>query len=354
MQGMQSDFLEAMIYVFSCFTIEVFSTSTYNYYETVCEETQAIKGAIDFGSYAKNFGHGRPHSVPCIYDSFQFDNGFNRIVKHVCTLLANATNNPASRKNLDEILFIMDEVEDRKVTIEDCDKVNLNPIHTEFKTILDHCRMFLSSLSTYKWKNEYEVFAFLIPAEALFENFIYSTLRKDQNPRVRKVSRSRGNKGRSHLVRQLPNPAYNRYKMINDMVVRTVDDRFLIFDTKYKKIYGRNRSEDEDVIDNVYNVSQADVYQMVSYAIGSGIDRIGLIYPSLLEDDPAEELPVYEIGDEFNPETVIRIHPIKVDITHELKLALEPKGKLEKVFEKSMDKLKSQLSVAIDHCLSEP
>ena len=138
------------------------------------------------------------------------------------------------------------------------------------------------------------------------------------------------------------------------MVVQTVDDRFLIFDTKYKKIYGRNRSEDEDVIDNVYNVSQADVYQMVSYAIGSGIDRIGLIYPSLLEDDPDEELPVYEIRDEFSPETVIRIHPFKVDITHELKLALEPKGRLEKVFENSMNKLRSQLSVAIDKCLSEP
>ena len=74
---------------------------------------------------------------------------------------------------------------------------------------------------------------------------------------------------------------------------------------------------------------------MVSYAIGSGIDRIGLIYPSLLEDDPEEELLVYEIRDEFNPETVIRIHPIKVDITHELKLALEPKGDLKKYLKKA-------------------
>jgi 5-methylcytosine-specific restriction enzyme subunit McrC len=351
MQGMQSDLLEVMIHIFSSYALEVFSTSTHNSYEEVFENTENIRGKIDFSAYSENYGRGNRHTVSCTYDSFQFDNRFNQIVRYVCKLLSGATSNQNSRRNLEEIIFLFDEVSDIRATVEDCDKVKLNPIHSEFKTILDHCRMFLSSLSTFRWNSEFEVFALLIPAENLFENFIYSMLKKVNSPNIKRVSRSTGNHGRTHLVRQIPRPDYDRFQMRHDIVVKTTD-RFLILDTKYKKIYPTEKVLEQDgEIDRKYNISRSDIYQMVSYAVGSGVDRIALIYPSLINDKELEELPVYEIMDEFSKDTLIKIYPFKVNIMHEEKLSISSKGRLEKIFENSSENLRLQLDKAVERML---
>jgi 5-methylcytosine-specific restriction enzyme subunit McrC len=131
--------------------------------------------------------------------------------------------------------------------------------------------------------------------------------------------------------------------MINDIVVKLEDKSFILFDTKYKKIYNTNIQDEED-IDPVYNISQSDIYQMVSYAVGSGISDIGLIYPAIPGELASSELPIYEIDDEFTDNTIIKIHPYKVNIVHEDGLAMEVNGKLENLFEKTNEKLILQLN----------
>jgi 5-methylcytosine-specific restriction enzyme subunit McrC len=343
--ALESDFLEILVNIFSSYTLEVLSVSSYNYYQTLYEEIETVNGHIDFNSYVKNYAIGNKHRLPCVFDSFQYDNLFNKIVKYVCTILNDFTKNKQTKRNLEEILFILDEVEYTNVTAEECDKVILNPIYTEFKTILDNCKMFLSSLSIYKWKDDYSVFALLIPSEKLFENFIFSTLKKNKIPQISNVSRSRP--GRTHLVRQAPSLVANRYSMINDIVVRLDDKSYILFDTKYKKIYNTKIQEEEDM-DPVYNISQSDIYQMVSYAVGSGISDIGLIYPALPFEPQINELPVYEIQDEFTNDTVIRIHSFKVDIVHADILEIEVTGKLENIFESAGRKLVMQLNDSVE------
>jgi 5-methylcytosine-specific restriction enzyme subunit McrC len=342
--AMESDFLEILVYIFSSYSLDILSVSAYNYYETLSEEIETVKGQIDFNNYVKNYAAGNKHKLPCVFDSFQYDNQFNRIVKYVSTLLKDFTKNKQTKRNLEEILFILDEVEYATRSTEDCDKIILNPIYTEFKTILDYCKMFLSSLSIYKWKDDYSVFALLIPSEKLFENFIFSTLKQNANPQISNVSRSRP--GRSHLVRQAPSLVANRYSMINDIVVKLEDKSYILFDTKYKKIYN-TRIQDEEDIDPVYNISQSDIYQMVSYAVGSGISDLGLIYPALPFEPQKNELPVYEIQDEFKNDTVIRIYPFKVDIVHGDVLELEVSGNLENLFEMASQKLINQLNDSV-------
>jgi 5-methylcytosine-specific restriction enzyme subunit McrC len=339
--ALESDFLEILVYMFSCYTLDILSVSTYNYYDTVSEEIETVKGQIDFNKYVQNYGSGKGHKLPCIYDSFQFDNNFNRIVKYVSSILNEFTKNKQTKRNLEEILFLLDEVEFKTATPDECDKVVLNPIYTEFKTILDNCKMFLSSLSIYKWKDDYSVFALLIPSEKLFENFIFSTLKRNAGTQISSVSRTRP--GRTYLVRQAPSLVANRFSMINDIVVKLKDNSYILFDTKYKKIYNTKVQEEED-LDPVYNISQSDIYQMVSYAIGSGISDVGLIYPSLPFEPQKNELPVYEIEDEFTSGTIIRIHPFKVDIVHSDGLELEVSGKLENLFESASQKLIDQLN----------
>jgi 5-methylcytosine-specific restriction endonuclease McrBC regulatory subunit McrC len=207
---------------------------------------------------------------------------------------------------------------------------------------LDNCKLFLSSLSVYKWKDDYSVFALLIPSEKLFENFIFSILKNNQRDQIKKVSRTRP--GRAYLAKQLPDT--NRFKMLSDIVLKLATNDYLIFDTKYKKIYNSNIDDDE--LDPVYNISQSDIYQMVSYAIGSGVSNIGLIYPSLPDEDKNKELPIYEISDELSDGKLIRIFPFKVDIIHNEGLSFEEKGKLEDIFEETREKLILQLHTAVE------
>ena len=342
--ALESDFLEILVFMFSSYTLEILSVSSYNYYDIVNEELETVKGQIDFNRYVHNYAIGNRHKLPCVFDSFQYDNNFNRIVKYVSTILKDFTKNKQTSRNLEEILFILDEVEYTTTAPEDCDKVVLNPIYTEYKTILDNCKMFLSSLSIYKWKDDYSVFALLIPSEKLFENFIFSILKQNPIPEISNVSRSRP--GRTHLVRQAPSMVANRYSMINDIVVKLEDKSYILFDTKYKKIYNTKIQEEED-IDPVFNISQADIYQMVSYAVGSGISDIGLIYPALPFEPQKNDLPIYEILDEFTNDTLIRIHPFKVDLVHSDGLALDVSGKLEILFNSANEKLVMQLNDSV-------
>jgi len=157
LEALESDLLEVMVFMFSEYTLYVLSSNSYNYYETVEEDLQTVKGYTNFNRYIDNYAIGNRHIIPCVYDSFQYNNKFNQIVKYVANLLKDFTKNKTSKRNLEELLFILDEVEYKIVTVEDCDQVVLNPIYTEFKTILDNCKLFLSSLSVYKWKDDYNV-----------------------------------------------------------------------------------------------------------------------------------------------------------------------------------------------------
>jgi 5-methylcytosine-specific restriction enzyme subunit McrC len=344
LETLETDFIEILVYMFSSYALETLSVSSYNYYDKISEELETVKGQIDFNKYVMNYAVGIRHKLPCVFDSFQFENQFNRVVKFVSTILKDFTKNKQTKRNLEEILFILDDVYYTTATAEDCDKIVLNPIYTEFKTILDYCKMFLSSLSVYKWKDDYSVFALLIPSEKLFENFIYSTFKQNAISQIANISKSRP--GRTHLVRQAPSLFANRFNMVNDIVVKLQDNSYILFDTKYKKIYN-TKIQDEEDIDPVYNISQSDLYQMVSYAVGSGISEIGLIYPAMPFETQKKELPIYEIEDEFTNDTIIRIYPFKVDIVHSDGLELEVAGKLEVLFALANQKLVEQLNSTI-------
>lgn len=341
LEGIECDFLEILVYLFSSYTLDVFSSRSYHYYSTLSENLQTVRGHIDINHYIRNYSNGNHHLIPCVYDSFQLDNLFNRIVKFVAGMLKGFTRNPLSRRNFEEILFILDDVEAVEIKSEDCDKVRLNPIYEEFRIILDNCKLFLSSLSAYKWKDDYNVFALLIPSEKLFENFIFSILRKYALPDFREVSRNRP--GRTYLVRQVPDNRLGRFKMINDIVIRFSDNKSIILDTKYKKI---SSDIDDNTDESDYNsslmISQTDIYQMVSYAIGSNISEIGLIFPQYIQYSQPEKLH-FEIDDELAGGITIRIYPCKVDIIHKDGLGLMIDSSLKNIFKSTEEQLANQL-----------
>jgi len=113
----KSDFFEVLIYLFSKYTRVLLNSSIYQQYEEINRELSYIKGRLNTSGYInENLSKGKWHKLNCTYDAFVFDNEFNRIIKYVVTLLFNVTSSQENKKNLREILFILDEVSDERAS----------------------------------------------------------------------------------------------------------------------------------------------------------------------------------------------------------------------------------------------
>ena len=264
----KNNFFEILIYMFSKYTRELLSNSIYQQYEDINNELSYVKGRVDFNKYInENLKIGKLHRINCNYDSFEFDNIFNRIIKYVSNMLYNVTKNNENRKYLREILFILDEVSDVIVCEEDCSKISFNSMFDEYETVRDYCSLFLRNSVSVNYKNELKLFAFLIPSEYLFEDFIFGFIdREIEN--VKAISQSAST--------YLDND--KNYLLKPDLILETKRRKF-IADTKYKMSFS-------DASDPVKSTSQNDLYQMTVYAVRFNIDEVIIFYPeTFLSDD---------------------------------------------------------------------
>ena len=264
-------FFEILILMFATYTRDTTSRFLYQYFHEVNQDDQFIKGRLDVNGYIKNnIATGNWQRITCDYDTFDIDNNFNRIIKHVSKILLAHTNNDESKKLLHEIVFLLDDVEDVRMTSEDCEKIQLNPFFDELNAVLDYCKLFLSNSMIYSYKDEFELFAFLLPMEKIFEEFVVGFLednRKDLDVKSQKKDRYLASTKDSDVFQLIPDIfVNNRAKQIKKTII----------DTKYK-ILNQN-------VDSKKGVAQADMYQVVSYAIRYDVRNIILLYPDSIYD----------------------------------------------------------------------
>jgi len=261
---LQSDFFEVLIYLFSKYTRELLNSSIYQQYEEVNQELSFIKGRLNTNQYInENLAKGKWHKLNCTFDSFVTDNEFNRIVKYVSNLLFQVSSNQDNKKNLREILFVLDEVSDVKASAEQCSKIVFNPMFGEFEIVRDYCQLFLSNSVSFDYKDDLRLFAFLLPMEYVFEDFIFGFIEKELSEVSARSQRSDIYLDEGKIFNLKP-----------DLWLKT-KEKSLIADTKYKIIY----SDDEDP---QKGISQNDLYQMLAYAIRFDADEILLFYPNTI------------------------------------------------------------------------
>ncbi|MEE4358587.1 MAG: hypothetical protein V2I97_19120 [Desulfococcaceae bacterium] len=267
----EDDFFEVLIRLFSKYTRELLSCSIYRQYEDINKELSFIRGRLDTGKYlSENIVKGRWHKINCAYDSFVFDNKFNQIIKYVSSFLFHITGNAENRKYLREILFILDEVSNVKVTAHECANIQFNPMFREFETVRDYCFLFLNNSISFDYKNDVKLFAFLLPMEYVFEDFIFGFIEKE----IAEIKVS-AQKTSAYL------DLGKNYSLRPDLFLET-DSKRMIADTKYKIIYS-------DAKDPKNGISQSDLYQMLAYAVRFGINEIILFYPDTIRDYQEKE-----------------------------------------------------------------
>ncbi|WP_318640692.1 McrC family protein [Flavobacterium ardleyense] len=327
LNAQQSDFFEILIYLFSKYTKELLNSSVFQKYVDVENELSFVKGRINFDEYInQNLARGRNHKVNCTYDSFEMDNEFNQCIKYVSKMLLSASKDQQNRRNLNDILFIFDEVTDCYITSEQCKKIQFNPLLSDFETVRDYCVLFLENSVSFNYKNDLKLFAFLLPMEYVFEDFIYGFIDKEID-NVNPKGQAKG----TYLDEA------KAFGLKPDLILEFADYKTIIADTKYKMVYA-------DGADAKNGISQTDLYQMVGYAIRFGITDIKLLYPNTCKGENCSELKTISIIDELAQQQAITIKAHQLPIMDQ-SISIENlhKIKLSDCFKDLKDKLKARL-----------
>ena len=292
----QADFFEILIYLFSKYTKELLSSSIYQKYVEVENELSFVKGRIDFNSYiTNNLSRGRNHKVSCVYDSFEMDNNFNQCIKHVAKLLLSASKDNQNKRNLYDILFLLDEVSDAPISADECRKIVFNPMLTSFETVRDYCVLFLENSVSFNYKNSLKLFAFLLPMEYVFEDFLFGFIDRE----IECVNPEGQAKG-TYLDES------KTFGLKPDLIL-DLGHKKIIADTKYKMVYA-------DANDNKRGVSQLDLYQMLAYAVRFNITDVKLFYPKTIVSNDDTNHNSIKIKDALADNTSINIEAYKLSI----------------------------------------
>jgi 5-methylcytosine-specific restriction enzyme subunit McrC len=291
----KSDFFEVLIYLFSKYTRQLMASSIYQNYEDETKELSFIKGRINTSLYiTENVSKGRWHKVNCTYDAFVIDNKFNRIIKQVATSLFGVSKDPENRKHLREILFILDEVTDCQSTADECANIQFNPMFSSFETVRDYCTLFLRHSVSFSYKNYLKLFAFLLPMEYVFEDFIFGFIDRE----IEEIQ-ARAQDATTYLDKN------KAYQLKPDLLLN-IGGRKVITDTKYKIVYA-----DEKDLKN--GISQSDIYQMIAYGIRFKINDIILLYPETIKQEMHKQSSIV-VKDEFTDDVEVKIKAYQVPV----------------------------------------
>lgn len=330
----KSDFFEVLVYLFAKYTRELLNNCLYSQYEEIDRELPYIKGRLNIPFYiSENLSRGRWHKLNCNYDSFAFDNEFNQVVKSVTNLLFNFTKNPENKKLLREILFILDEVSDIRATPEQCANLKFNQMFSEYQTVKDYCYLFLSNSISFNYKDDLRLFAFLLPMEKVFEDFVYGFIKKHLSDYSVKAQKSD-----TYLVTK-PDEV-KKFQLKPDLYLEKNGKRW-IADTKYKLVYTNEK-------DPKKGISQSDLYQMVAYAIRFKADNLILFYPNNVGSDK-QNSDTLEIVDEFSGSKInIYLHQIPIYDENVLESDLDMNEDLSSKFNNLEGRLKLVLKEALN------
>lgn len=292
-------FPELLIYLISYHIRLQINETPMSMYEQKEEIMTTPRGRIDFKQYIKNgLSSGNWQNIDCLYEPFVYDNRVNQIIKYVCRLLQNLTKHSENRNILEDIIFVLDEVEDRVCTVIDVDSVKLSPLFSDYTDILSWCRLILEQQIHSSEHSESTQWCFLLPMEYIFEDFITGFMEQHFS-----------NKWLVHAQAQDQYLSENprAFKMKHDILLKSLNDkqRKIILDTKYKLRYF------EDTKDAKKGIAQADMYQMISYGLRRGCKNLYLLYPNPLEEC-REKQDTFEIKSGFSEIPPLSVHALEL------------------------------------------
>lgn len=274
---------------------DVISISPISLYEEVEEALLMPKGSINFGRYINNsLSNGNFHVLECDHEPLQYDNRLNRAIKYVSRILISKAKFAETRRKLEDILFILDDVEDCFCTAEMLYRINVNTFFSDYDTVIGLCKMVLEQQVYNHHHDAKSHWSLLLPMEYVFEDFIAGFLERHFSVEWQ----VKYQKSDIYLTDQ------KTFQIQHDifLTLKSKPSISVIIDTKYKL-------RDNFKADAKKGVSQADLYQMTSYAFRRGCNNVLLLYPN--QGTICEEKDTFSISS-FNNSQKIRVHAAEV------------------------------------------
>jgi len=163
---------ELIMYLFANQIHEIISIRPYSAYEEVQEALFTPRGRINFDRYVNRMSCANYHMIDCDYEPFVFDNSLNRIIKYCARLLLSKTRFTATQRILNEIIFMLEDVDDQVCFTQQLQTLRIPSIYSDYEEIIQICHMILEN-QVYSYQ-EYEMknWSLLFPMEYIFEDFI--------------------------------------------------------------------------------------------------------------------------------------------------------------------------------------
>jgi len=323
------DIPELIINMIANTLYEVVSMNPFSTYEPEEASMSTPRGRINFNRYLqRGLSTGNQHILECDHEPFLFDNRLNRAIKYVARLLSNKTQFRETRDKLNELLFIFDEVEDCPCISSDLDMININRFFSSYDIVIDMCRLVLDQQLYNNTPYDKSHWCMLLPMEYVFEDFIAGFLERHfSNDWKVEYQKSELYLSSSPKAFAMQHDVLLTYKQSPGIRI--------IVDAKYKL-----RSRDYK-LDKKKGVSQADLYQMTSYAYRRSCGQVLLLYPNI--EESLNEPDTFEISSGFEPNQKIKVTAVEIPFWS-IADFLQLKQKLTTQFEQILNSYKPTLS----------
>lgn len=291
-----ASFPELIIHLIANQFLETVTQQPLMQYQELSESMLTPRGSINFGRYVSNsLSRGNFHQIECDYEPFLFDNKVNRIIKYCARLLMDQTQHAENQTLLQEVIFVLDDVDDVYVTAHDIKSVQLNSFFVDYAMLMEMCGIVINKHLYSNHQYDMSQWCLLFPMEYIFEDFVAGFLEQHFSDHW-KVKYQKSD------MTLVSKPKV--FTMQHDIFLTSRDgsNRQIIVDTKYKI---RQIEEDGKV-----GVSQSDLYQVVSYAYRRGCTEVILIYPN--KDEALLPPEVFEIESGFAGKDIIKVKVVEV------------------------------------------
>lgn len=291
-----------MIAQFARLAYRLVTTQPYSQYQQVEEALTYPRGRLQVSATVReSLRHGQFHQLVYAHEPFVHDNRLNRMIRYVTRQLHSQCRFAETAELLQQVLFVLDEVSDQVATVADCDAVHLTPHFADYAPCVAMCRFFLahSYLDLDTWDGQ-AASCLLVPMEYVFEDFLRGFLETHLGQEYGVAYQSTG---------WLTDEGVFQLKPDLVLTHRSSGAQVLI-DAKYKKRYGQEQERKS-------GIGQADLYQLVSYALRRACPRGILLYPGA----DGRELPErkkFTVSSELMPGNKIKLWAASMPVSGEI------------------------------------
>lgn len=262
------EFVDIFLYIFSKNLLELLKVKRNKEYVCKFRELKFLREKIDF---RKMWNPTQLHTIPCIFHDFTENNLILITLKSCSKLMLNKTKFESSKKNLRNIITLLDNVEDIKVSLQFFDKIIYNRQNIVFKEYIEICKLFLSSESIKFRKSRSNCFSFLFKMDKVFESFIAGIIKEISNEYYPIYSVITQRKMSEIAQFKVDNELISKFPLFPDIVIK---DRYSqkilsIIDTKYVFLKSSN---------SLKEIDRNIIYQITSYGAISTSTQLMLIF----------------------------------------------------------------------------